>query len=154
MKTSKSRTTPTKPKTATSGSTIYIVGGLILLATAGGLYWYYQSKKRKQHQTALSDPDLIPTIPDYQTPPIVPIQTSTTTTSTASTTVIKTGSRHPDVKILQRYLKNRGAYLGRSGKNKDGVDGIFGPLTAKAARALTGKTVFTSKDIQKYKSTL
>jgi len=150
MKTSKSNIASKKPQS----STIYIVSGLIVLATAGGLYWYYQNRKRKKTEASLEVTDDLSTIPDYQTPPIVPIPTKLKTTTTSSGVVIKAGSRHPDVKILQRYLKNRGAYLGRSGKNKDGVDGIFGPLTAKAARALTGKTVFTAKDIKKYKSTI
>jgi len=150
MKKSTPHTTTLKPKS----STIYIVGGLILLATAGGLYWYYQNRKRKKTEASLEVTDDLSTIPDYQTPPIVPVTTKPKTTTTSSGVVIKAGSRHPDVKILQRYLKNRGAYLGRSGKNKDGVDGIFGPLTAKAALQITRKTVFTSKDIQKYKATL
>jgi len=150
MKTSKTKNVSKKPPS----TTVYIVGGVILLVAVGGLYWYYRSSKRKQKETTLSDPDDISSIPDYQTPPIVPVTTKPTTTTTASGVVIKAGSRHPDVKILQRYLKNRGAYLGKSGKSRDGVDGIFGPLTAKAARQLTGKTVFTQKDIQKYKQTL
>jgi len=150
MKTSKSHTASKKPQSAT----VYIVGGVILLVAVGGLYWYYRSSKRKEKETSLSSLDDISSISDYQTPPIVPVTTKPATTSTASGVVIKLGSRHPDVKILQRYLKNRGAYLGKSGKNRDGVDGIFGPLTAKAALQITKKTVFTQKDIQKYKATL
>ena len=60
---------------------------------------------------------------------------------------IKMGSRHADVKVLQRYLKIYKEDLGRSGPKRDGVDGIFGPKTSRAAQKRLKKTVFTQTDI-------
>jgi peptidoglycan hydrolase-like protein with peptidoglycan-binding domain len=60
---------------------------------------------------------------------------------------IKYGSRHPDVKILQRYLKIYKEDLGKTGPKRDGVDGQFGPKTSRAAQKRLKKTVFTQADI-------
>ena len=38
----------------------------------------------------------------------------------------------PEVEKVQRVLLNRGYYLGNTGPNKDGVDGVLGPLTKQA----------------------
>ena len=38
----------------------------------------------------------------------------------------------PEVEKVQRILLNRGYYLGHTGPNKDGIDGILGPLTKQA----------------------
>ena len=58
------------------------------------------------------------------------------------------------VKILQRYLKIYKLPLGKTGPNRDGVDGIFGPKTASAAQKQLGKTVFQKADIDAMKKTL
>jgi hypothetical protein len=49
---------------------------------------------------------------------------------------------------LQKELKNAGYDLGKSGKTKDGVDGVWGPKTEKAYRDFTSKQarVKTSQD--------
>ncbi len=60
---------------------------------------------------------------------------------------IKPGSRHPEVKILQRYLKIYKENLGTSGSKRDGVDGIYGSKTAIVAQKRLKKTVFTQVDI-------
>lgn len=43
------------------------------------------------------------------------------------------------VKEIQKKLKDKGYYLGKYGPNKDGVDGIMGPLTSKAYKEEYGK---------------
>lgn len=60
---------------------------------------------------------------------------------------MKLGSRHADVKVLQRYLKIYKEDLGKTGAKRDGVDGNFGPKTSKAAQKRLKKTVFTQADI-------
>jgi hypothetical protein len=46
----------------------------------------------------------------------------------------------PEVVKIQRTLKKTGKYnLGKSGPNKDGVDGIYGPRTNRAYKAEYGK---------------
>jgi hypothetical protein len=55
----------------------------------------------------------------------------------------------PMVRKLQLFLKKTGKYnLGKSGKNYDGVDGLYGKLTDKACRKEFGKPFKTnnSKD--------
>ncbi len=64
------------------------------------------------------------------------------------------GTCHADVKILQRYLKIYKEDLGSSGATKDGVDGMFGSKTAKAARKHLGKVSFTKQDIQGMKTSI
>ena len=65
------------------------------------------------------------------------------------------GTCHPDVKILQRYLKQTfKENLGRTGRNRDGIDGQFGNLTRNAARKRLGKESFTFADIQGMKRAL
>lgn len=49
-------------------------------------------------------------------------------------------SYDPEVIKIQLALKKTGKYnLGKSGKNKDGVDGVYGPLTDYAYRTEYGK---------------
>ncbi|WP_062062690.1 hypothetical protein [Aquimarina longa] len=62
------------------------------------------------------------------------------------------GTCHPDVETLQKYLKIYKEDLGNSGTNKDGVDGMLGRKTIKAARKRLGKNSFTEKDIEGMKT--
>lgn len=62
------------------------------------------------------------------------------------------GTCHPDIKILQRYLKSLGADLGSYGDS--GVDGRFGSLTLKAAQAKLGKPSFDRTAIRQLKERL
>lgn len=149
QQTKQTQTLPNRP--ASKSGAIYMVGGIILLLAAGGFYWYYRKQKQQQKGSLDQSSDSILDIPTYQTPPIV-ATTSTSSSSQQAGYTIKQGSRHPDVFVLQRYLKSKGAYLGSSGKNKDGVDGIFGTLTQKAAQQITKKTVFTQADITRFKN--
>lgn len=133
-----------------------VVGGVIVvLAGAAVTYYYVKKKKDKKKEMASNNPstiklDVSNNSSGYQTPPFVG---STTVSSSSQPIIIKKGypikygSRNPDVKILQRYLKIYKEDLGRSGSKRDGVDGIFGPKTSKAAQKRLGKTVFTQADI-------
>jgi len=48
---------------------------------------------------------------------------------------------NPEVESLQKELVNKGFYIGKFGKNKDGVDGKYGPFTKAAHEAyLKGMT--------------
>ena len=47
---------------------------------------------------------------------------------------LEKGCKGDDVKLLQKELKIRGYDLGKSGSNKDGIDGDFGKNTAKAVK--------------------
>ncbi|MFC4633500.1 peptidoglycan-binding protein [Dokdonia ponticola] len=147
-----------------SSKELLVVGGIILVVALGGFTWYYLSKKKKEQNASDNDAnfesDDLTDTSMFNTPPFRPISTntsvstSTSTSSSNSTIHIKRGSRHPDVKILQRYLKYYKQPLGRSGPKRDGVDGIFGKLTAKGAQKKLGKTSFTRSDIQSMKNTL
>jgi peptidoglycan hydrolase-like protein with peptidoglycan-binding domain len=58
------------------------------------------------------------------------------------------GTCHPDVKVLQQYLKKMGANIGSFGKNKDGIDGEFGTMTQMASSKYLNKETFNSMEIQ------
>jgi hypothetical protein len=45
----------------------------------------------------------------------------------------------PEVEKVQRILLNRGHYLGNTGVNRDGIDGVLGPLTKAAYQEYYGK---------------
>lgn len=132
-----------------------VVGGVIVvLAGAGLTYYYIQKKKDKKKEMASNDSsvklDSSSSSSGYKTPPFVPSGASSSSSKPIITKKgypIKYGSRNADVKILQRYLKIYKEDLGRSGSKRDGVDGIFGPKTSKAAQKRLGKTVFTQADI-------
>lgn len=132
-----------------------VVGGVIVvLAGAGLTYYYIQKKKDKKKEMASNDAsiklDTSSSSSEYKTPPFVPSGTSSSSSKPVITKKgypIKYGSRNADVKILQRYLKIYKEDLGRSGSKRDGVDGIFGPKTSKAAQKRLGKTVFAQADI-------
>jgi hypothetical protein len=49
----------------------------------------------------------------------------------------------PEVAKLQKVLIGKGYYLGKYGPNKDGVDGILGPLTRRAYQKEFGNKVDT-----------
>lgn len=56
------------------------------------------------------------------------------------------GQSGSNVIYLQRYLKSKGQNLGTTGPDKNGVDGIFGPLTQAATLAVFGKSYLTRAD--------
>jgi len=128
---------------------ILIVGGVIVVLAGTAITYYYVSKKKQKKENLLDTNDLVDsktTSSVIQTPPFVPSSTKKLSI-TKSGNLMKLGSRHPDVKVLQRYLKIYKEDLGRTGPKRDGVDGVFGPKTAKASQKRLGKTVFTQADM-------
>ena len=152
----------TKSKVAPSfmakNKDILVVGGVIVVLAGAAVTYYYMNKKKEKKTTADSNAttsvasNSSGTSTTYQSPPFVPVITGSSSSSTKPIITkrgypIKIGSRHADVKVLQRYLKIYKEDLGRSGPKRDGVDGIFGPKTSRAAQKRLKKTVFTQADI-------
>ena len=138
-----------------------LIGGVVVLIGGGVLTYFLLNKKKKNNEKQANDtPNFTASIPPVSgsssTPPYVPTRSGTQppTRSTSSKAIIKYGSRGSLVHILQRYLKVFGEDLGKTGSNRDGVDGIFGKKTAGAAKKRLGKTVFTTADIEKMKKAL
>ena len=92
---------------------IVIIVAVILLVVAGWLiYKKFIKKDEEKNDNPLTD--------DNAENPIV----------TDNNT--NTQDRPADVLAFQKFAKSKGAYLGTSGSNKDGVDGIWGGKTASA----------------------
>ena len=128
---------------------LIIVGGTIAVIVGAGLTWYYLKKKKDTSDEVISYPITLPgtTASKYTKQPLPRTGISTKSKYSNSGYPIKYGSQHRDVIILQRYLKIYKENLGKTGTNKDGVDGKFGALTLKAAKKRLGKSVFTENDI-------
>ncbi len=119
----------------------FIIGGAVLLALGGigyAVYWY---SNREEEITYVSK----------KSPSISP---AATTGSTVSGFCQSTGyplnkhTCHKDVGLLQFYLKKKhNAYLGNTGKNRDGVDSMFGNKTLAALKKYYKKTQATQKDM-------
>ena len=146
MKQTQSKSTPTF---IAKNKDVLVVGGVIVLLTGAAITYYYISKKKQKKENLVNTNDSVDSETStsvIKTPPFVSIPTKKPST-TKPGILIKMGSRHPDVKVLQRYLKIYKEDLGRTGPKRDGVDGIFGPKTAKASQKRLGKTVFTQADM-------
>lgn len=145
------KTIPTIDKT--TNKMIWIGGTVIILIGAGVTIWYV--RKKKKEQIAFETPEDSPA-------PVIPA--SLTKRKIATTPRFKCASRsyplnygtcHPDVEVLQKYLVSSFKEdLGRSGRNKDGTDGMIGNKTKQAAKRRLGKESFTSSDIVGMKSAL
>lgn len=135
------------------GSATILVGGALTL-------FYFRRKKKIEAKKIdepvnVSTPTIASSLPVSTTPAITtPPYVATSPSISAPTITIKYGSKHPDVRILQRYLKSKGQYLGKFGPRKDGIDGHYGRKTLAAAKKVFGKTIFTSSDIQNMKNKL
>lgn len=131
--------------------------GLGVLTLAGGITYYFYTKKKasEEEELVLGENN--------------GVSFSTSTSSSSNTTAPISRSRfrcssrsyplgygtcHGDVEILQKYLKIYKEDLGSSGKNKDGVDGMFGSKTVKAARKRLGKASFSKEDIEGMKTSI
>ena len=128
---------------------IIIVGGTIVVIVGAGLAWYYFKKKKGTSDDLISYPITLPDtrVSTYTKQPLSRTGIATKPKYSNSGYPIKYGSKHPDVMVLQRYLKIYKENLGKTGIYKDGVDGKFGALTLKAAKKRLGKSVFTENDI-------
>ena len=135
---------------------LIVVGGVIVVLAGGAVaYMYYKKKKEAKEVDLAQNKDSSPQIIPVHT--TIPIPSSSGSSSSGASKprikYVKTGyplkykTRHQDVKILQAYLKIYKENLGKSGAKRDGVDGVFGPLTLKAAKKRLGKSEFTEKDI-------
>ena len=146
MKQTQSKSTPTF---IAKNKDILVVGGVIVVLASAAITYYYLSKKKQKKENFVNTNDSADSetsITVIKTPPFVSTSTKKPST-TKPGNLIKMGSRHPDVKVLQRYLKIYKEDLGRTGPKRDGVDGIFGPKTAKASQKRLGRTVFTQADM-------
>ena len=120
---------------------LFIIGGVALLVLTGGGYAiYYFRKKKKDTGSYLGGSTG---------------RKSGGFSCTSKSYPLSFGTCHPDVGVLQRYLiKTYKADLGSYGKNKDGVDEMFGKLTKDAALKYLKKESFTEKDIAGMKAAL
>ena len=154
----KQKSTATNPSFMAKNKDLLVVGGVIVVLAGAATAYYFMTKKKekKEAQLASASSSGITTVSSssssYQTPPFIP-SSSTSSSSSTKPIITKTGyplkygSRHPDVKILQRYLKIYKEDLGKTGPKRDGVDAQFGPKTSRAAQKRLKKTVFTQADI-------
>jgi hypothetical protein len=120
--------------------TSQIPGPLGMASTVGldgyNLYRDMEEDERLQAQAEKeqAEKDAPPTEPTKETPPVEPTKEAPPVKPTRNDPVTST-------KNFQTYLKSLGADLGKTGPNRDGIDGVVGPLT-KAAIAkyiLNGK---------------
>lgn len=122
---------------------LFIIGGVALLVLAGGGYAIYYFRKKKKETGSYfggSGGDG---------------KKSGGFSCTSTGYPLSFGTCHPDVGVLQRYLKKAyKANLGSYGKNKDGVDEMFGNMTKQAALTHLKKDSFTEKDIAGMKAAL
>ncbi len=145
-------------QTAENSYVPYIVSGVAVIALGGVGYWIYQKQKNSSNPEQGSPNLLVSSnaairtkkkvIKNYSKPRPKGLR------SRYVLPYIKYGSRHPDVKILQRYLKFKKADIGATGKGRDGIDGIFGPKTLKASKKYLKKAQFSRMDINGMKATL
>lgn len=122
---------------------LFIIGGIALLVLAGAGYGYYYFRKRKKETGS------------YLGGSASRGKKSGGFSCTSKSYPLSFGTCHPDVGVLQRYLKKTyKADLSSYGKNKDGVDEMFGKLTKDAAVKYLKKESFTEKDIAGMKAAL
>ncbi len=138
-----------KKKTITTpkkNATLWIGLGVIGLL-GGATYWLVKKRKEKEEAELLG-------ITDDSSKEVKKMVRTSRFRCVNKGYPLSYGTCNADVKILQRYLKIYKEDLGSSGKNKDGVDGMFGSKTAKAARKHLGKVSFTKKDIDGMKTSI
>ena len=120
--------------------TLWIGGAAVLLVGGGIAVWMLLDKKKKQA--------------------VQQRMTSITSTKPKSSPCssrqypLAMGTCHADVAILQKHLKSLGADIGSTGKNRDGIDQIFGAKTQAAALQKLGRKSFNTSDIEGMKKAL
>lgn len=95
-----------------SKRTWVIAGSVAVIGGIGFFLWWKYGRKPKATDT-------------------LPLDKSAPTT-TPSGTPAAISDRPSDITAFQAFAKNKGADLGKSGVNKDGVDGAWGDKTQKA----------------------
>ncbi|MDN5201244.1 hypothetical protein QQ008_07720 [Fulvivirgaceae bacterium BMA10] len=145
--TNKSTTTKaSKGNVSIDSKTIWIGGGIVLLVGSGVAIWYFIKKKKgKEAQNEITTASAASNGRS---------SVSGRFQCTSTKYPLTFGTCHPDVGILQRYLKSLNMNLGRSGMNRDGVDMQFGALTKAAALKKLGKDTFQATDIEGIKKAL
>ena len=146
-KTNKSSISKASDENVKMDSKVIWIGGGIVLLVGGGVAIWYMMKKKKEKETQS----------EIATASAASSGRSTASRGfrcTSSKYPLTFGTCHPDVNILQRYLKSLNMNLGRSGRNRDGVDGQFGALTKAAALKKLGKDTFQATDIEGIKKAL
>ncbi|WP_299186647.1 LPXTG cell wall anchor domain-containing protein [uncultured Aquimarina sp.] len=143
---------PIAKKTKNDDKSLWIIIGVTTLALTGIGYWYYRKRKKKSEMFPSGaedlDREIASTITNNTTRRPKITRRPTRFRCNSSGYPLEYGTCYKDVKILQSYLsKIYKADLGRSGSNKDGVDGMFGNKTNKAAKKHLQKTSFSKQDI-------
>ena len=126
---------------------IWVSGSILLLASVGVFFWHRNKKKKEEQEESGS-------IEAYaMTQPSKPSSGRQNTPSKSGPFrcesrdyPLEYGTCHHEVVVLQRYLKSMNSDLGTSGVRKDGIDGKFGRMTERAAKAKTGKSSFSKKE--------
>lgn len=146
---------PNLPKKGNNDdTTLWIIVGGLTLVLGGVGYWYYKKRKAKQDAFPMGITDTTSAKPIVRSGGSGTVSTSGSTSRpsrfrcTSSSYPLQYGTCHKDVKVLQSYLvKMYKEDIGASGRNKDGVDGMFGNKTSRAAKKHLGKVSFSSEDI-------
>jgi peptidoglycan hydrolase-like protein with peptidoglycan-binding domain len=118
--------------------TLWIGGGILLLAGLGtGAYFYF--RKKEENKTGGG-------------------QSSSSGSSSPSgfcryddSFPLKHGSCGNKVTALQKILHVLGADLGNTGSKGDGVDGKYGDKTQAAVKKFMGKTTVSQADVERLK---
>lgn len=129
---------PSTPKSGKKGNkTALVVLGVLGVVVA--LIVFLAMRKRKTTETNS-------TSSTSSTSSTTSTSSTSTVTSVPSGAFLSLGQSGSNVIYLQRYLKSKGQNLGTTGPDKNGVDGIFGPLTQAATLAVFGKEYLTRAD--------
>lgn len=105
---------------------ILIWGSVLVIASVGGFLLAKYLKKKKEEEERKKA--------ELESSSSQPVSTSSSSTrpSAGSATVSNPFSTKEELIAFQKYAKSKGANLGTSGPNKDGVDGSWGSKTAAA----------------------
>lgn len=125
----------------------FIIGGAVLLALGGigyTAYWYYNKEETGNASFVKRKQSKQPTISASV------VNTGNTVSGFCRSTSYPLGKHtcHKDVGVLQFYLKKKhNASLGNTGRNRDGVDNMFGSKTLAALKKYYKKQQATQKDM-------
>lgn len=139
--------TATKPK-GKGNKKVIIIGGIALLVAGAGYGVYYLLKRKKETGSYFGGSSTSSSSGGGG-------RSSGGFSCSSKDYPLSYGTCHPDVGILQKYLKKMyKADLGSFGANRDGVDEQFGKVTKSAALKHLKKVSFTQKDITSMKAAL
>lgn len=138
---------------------MWVTASFVVISSIGALIWYRKKKKKEEEEdgeisgsyaavTSASTSSHRPGNRPKQSTSRGPFRCESRSYPLAY------GTCHPDVAILQRHLKNLKADLGTSGTQRNGVDGKFGTMTERAAKAKLGQISFSKADIAGLTNTL